>query len=291
MPAARVIRLEAPAELEDELVAELWWLGGAGSWSEAAPGRGRVRIHAFFDAEKLPAASLLRARLGRRAEVAVDEPRAVEERDWLAEWRRASGPIALGRGFLVDPREPSEAPVPFAAAGRRTLRLPARTAFGVGSHATTRLVVELLERRPLAGRRVLDVGTGSGVLALAALALGAREVVAFDVDPGAALLLSETRRLNAAHCAVFAGSLRALAPRAAHGRCFDLAAVNVVPSEIVPELGWLAAALRPGAAALFSGILLNQAARAGERLRAHGFRETERLTDGEWIAFGTELAP
>lgn len=277
-------------ELEDELVAELWRLGGAGSWSEPARGPGRVRIHAFFDASDLPPAALLRARLERGGEVTLAGPLAVEERDWLAEWRRTAGPIAVGRGFVVDPREPADAPEPFAAPGRRTLCLPARTAFGLGSHASTRLAVELLERLPVSGSRVLDVGTGSGILALAALALGARAVVAFDVDPAAALQLPAAMRRNRARCAGFAGSLLALAPGAGPGRGFDLALVNVVPSEIAPELALLAAALRPGGAAIFSGILASEGGRALAALGAHGFRETGRSGDEEWIAFATELA-
>lgn len=285
------VRVEAPVELEDELAGRLWMAGSVGSWSEPVA-QGRVRLNAFFehDADSPPDLEAALADCG--AGIGVVAVEAVAEQDWLAGWRAGAAPIEVGTRFLVDPREPSETAVPVDAGGRLLLRLPARTAFGVGSHESTRLAVELLERQAVAGRRVLDVGTGTGILALAALRLGAREVVALDLDPAAALLLPQYMALNRARFAAFVGSVRALAPGAGRGgRGFDLALVNVVPREIAPDLSALAAALRPGGAALFSGILGARSGGALERLARHGFREVSRREAGEWIAFATELAP
>jgi len=287
MTASRVVRIEAPAEREDDLVGRLWALGCQGSWSEEAAS-GRVRLHAFFDADASPGAAELAAALGAGGDVTIAAAVEVPERDWLAEWRAAAGPIEVGRRFLVDPREPEGAPAASPAGDRFLLRLPARTAFGVGSHESTALAVELLEGLPVAGRRVLDVGTGTGILALAALRLGARSVVALDIDPAAALLLPAIRQLNGARLPAFCGSLQALAPDAAAR--FDLALVNVVPAEIAPDLRRLAAALAPGATAVFSGILRADAGDALARLAAHGFAERARRAAGEWIAFATERA-
>ncbi len=128
----------------------------------------------------------------------------------MATWRVQAGPIQVGEHFLVDPREPEEATEPFETDGRCLIRLPARTAFGTGSHESTRLAVELLEAEDLQGRSVLDVGTGSGILAIAALRLGARSVIALDVDPAAALLLPQTMALNELWFPAFTGGVHAL---------------------------------------------------------------------------------
>jgi ribosomal protein L11 methyltransferase len=285
MTATAVVRIEAPAEREDELVGRLWALGCAGSWSEEA-GAGRVRLHAFFEPATLPGGATLHAALG--GDVVVAAAQSVADRDWQAEWRAAARPIEVGERFVVDPREPSEADATPVPKDRRLLRLPARTAFGVGSHESTALAVALLETLPLAGRAVLDVGTGTGILAFAALALGARRAVALDVDVAAALLLPAMQSLNDARFPAFAGTLSALGP-AADGR-FDVALVNVVPREIAADLPRLAAALAPGASAVFSGILAAEADAALAALAAHGFAERGRRTSGEWIAFVTERA-
>ena len=275
------LTVDSPARLEDELVALLWMRGGLGSWSEPLPD-GRVRIHGFVagDCDELRLARSLRI----DPEVVVSSLAPVEVRDWAAEWRKSSGPIEVGARFLVDPREPEEVEVPVSPGDRILLRLPVRTAFGTGSHASTRLAVELLETLKVAGRDTLDVGAGSGILSFAALALGARGAVALDLDPAAALLVGGYSSLNAFRPMVFVGTLGALAERSA----FDLALVNVVPSEIAGDLARIAALVRPGGYAVFSGILESEAERALEAIGRVGFVERTRRSDGEWIAFVAE---
>src|SRR5262249_18536591 len=103
----------------------------------------------------------------------------VVEEDPLAVFRAASRPFPVGKRFWLDPGEPPHAAAP---PGRIALLLPASTAFGTGGHESTRLALESLEEQPIAGAEVLDVGTGSGVLALAAAALGSRRAVGLDTD-------------------------------------------------------------------------------------------------------------
>jgi ribosomal protein L11 methyltransferase len=285
------LRLEAPEELEEELVGRLHALGGAGSWTE--PVGGGVRIHAFFAAGGAPdARSLATLELGG---VRVGSLEAVEVCEWGATWRELARPLEVGARFLVDPREPVEVESPVEAGGRFLLRLPARTAFGLGSHESTRLAVELLEAVGVRGRRVIDVGTGSGILSFAALALGADDVVACDLDPAAALLLPRYQTLNAMRFPAFVGTLASLAlgpppAPAAALRSFDLALVNVVPSEIANDLDALRRALRPGALALFSGVLTDELDAAIAAVERHGFREVAplRRAEGEWAAFVAE---
>jgi ribosomal protein L11 methyltransferase len=225
----------------------------------------------------------------------------VEARDWLAEWRRLARPIPVGRRFLLDPREPEEElrdddigdDVGEDAADRLVLLLPARNAFGTGSHESTRLAIELLEAAPLAGATVLDVGTGTGVLAFAALALGARSVVGFDVDPASAVQARLNVALNAAvlgegasRFAPFAGTGAAIAPTAR----FDLLLINVLPGRILDQLAPLVATLRPGGALLFSGIVAEQVSTVKSRCGELGLADTAEQRDGEWVAFRFERA-
>jgi len=273
---------EAPGALEDELVGRLWALGSRGAWSEAVA-TGRIRLHVFFPAGAVPGADELVAAAGRDSDVRLLAVVAAEERDWAAEWGAAAGPIPVGGRFVVDP---GEGPARGEADGRFLLRLPARTAFGLGSHESTRLAVELLEREEVAGRRVLDVGTGSGILAFAAALLGAARVDACDVDPAAALVAEQYRRANRVErVALWVGTLAALAPAEA----YDLAVVNVVPAEIAADLPALARALAPAGRALFSGILAAELDEALAALAPHGLVETARLSEGDWAAIATEV--
>ena len=272
MPYRRLLFL-LPPDLEDALVTELWLAGTQGV--QSLPGDdGRLRVEAYFPAGEddlgiaLPAA----------VELAADE--VLPDADWFAGWREQARPFAVGRTLFVDPREPEEGQEEVPA-GRTLLRLPARAAFGTGSHESTALALELLEDAAVAGRRVLDVGTGTGVLAFAALLAGARSVVGFDVDPASPFHARDNCAFNDLHPSLFAGRLGALRERP----LFDLALVNVVPEQILPEMPALVRLLRRGAEAILSGILAERGRQVLDRMRGLGFVERDRRTAGDWIAF------
>jgi ribosomal protein L11 methyltransferase len=275
--AHRRIRFRLPPHLEDLLVAELWLAGtlGVQSISEADGG---VRVEAYFSEES-------DARPEVPDGVVLEADELLPDADWLAAWRERARPFPVGRTLFIDPREPGEEPVEVPA-GRRLLRLPARAAFGTGSHESTALALELLEDTEVAGRRVLDVGTGTGVLAFAALARGARWVAGFDVDPASPFHARDNSALNGLHPRLFAGRLAALRERPG----FDLALVNVVPEQILPEMPALVGLLRPGAEAIFSGILAGRGRQVLDRLGSLGFVERDRREAGEWVAFRVELS-
>jgi len=276
MSAYDRLTILVPPAVEESVAAELWRRGTLGlELADAADGR--LRVEAYFPAGAGGAVDLSAWR-GRGVEVVAAETFA--ERDWLAAYRAQARPFDVGRRLRVDPRDPSAATPP-SAGDRVLLRIPARTAFGTGSHESTRLALELLEALEPAGLEVLDVGTGSGILACAALRFGARAVVGFDLDPAAALIAGQNARLNAVAPRLFAGRLAALR----RGRRFDLALVNVLPGKIRREVPRIAGLLRRGGRAISSGNLEGERVSVLAAWAGAGLEPVAERRAGEWIAF------
>ena len=167
------------------------------------------------------------------------------DRDWSETWRDGIGPLRFGK-LLVTPKRFPIQPGPEDV----IVRLDPGLAFGTGTHATTALCLERLAQRPLAGRRVLDVGSGSGILAIAAGRLGAR-VVAVDHDPQARRATLENCRDNGIEVEV-ASDLDAVAAS------FDVVLANLVAGTIRELADAFAERLVAGGELLLSGILRGQ---------------------------------
>ncbi|MDQ1348943.1 MAG: ribosomal protein methyltransferase [Acidobacteriota bacterium] len=281
-------------ELEDLVAAWAWERGTAGIEFQSGAA-GESLLIATFEAEKFPANGDLRDLASLVPGVEVVDFGPVEEQDWLAAWRDAAGPIELGSRLVVDPREweggaetlpPASRSGPRAAGARGerfVLAIPARTAFGVGSHESTRLAYELLEATPLAGKRVLDVGCGSGILAMAALLLGARAAVGFDFDPAAGLLAGQYARHNGLAPAIFTGTVAALATPATEAARFEVVVLNVLPHEIAEELEQVIAQLASGGNLLVSGVLVSEAEAVRSAIERLGCDLAGQVAAGEWV--------
>jgi ribosomal protein L11 methyltransferase len=226
---------------------------------EPAPGEmprwPSVALAALYDFNTDPAAVAvaLRERLGRpalalRFETVIDR---VWEREWLKDWK----PKLFGRRLWICARGQSPPPAASASEAPVIVALDPGLAFGTGTHATTALCLTWLDGAALAGRRVLDIGCGSGILAIAALALGAAGAVAVDVDPQA---LTATRE-NAARNGV-AGRLAVKAAAADWGAGHDVLLANILAEPLIALAPRFAAAARPGADLVLSGLLAEQAA-------------------------------
>ena len=205
--------------------------------------------------------------------------REVREEDWANAWKRHYRPQRIGRRLLLVPPW-QEAP---AGPGDVVLRLDPGAAFGTGLHPTTRLALQLLEGSALEGRTLLDVGTGSGILAIAGALLGAREVLAVDTSPVAVAVARENARANGQE-----GRLRVLegsvAAGAATGGAFDVVVANIVAkvlTELAPDL---AAAAAPGGELLLSGVIEPAELELLITFATRGFLPVERLEEGDWRA-------
>jgi ribosomal protein L11 methyltransferase len=235
----------APGEAAEAASLALFAAGASGIEEASVLADERVRLTAYLPAAALPLDALPLARCG----AAVLSARAVRDRDWEAEWRASLAPLEVGRRLAVVPTTCGAPP-----AGRLAIRLDPGIGFGTGTHPTTSLSLEALEEvlDARAGRpsALLDVGTGSGILAIAARLLGAAPVVAIDTDP---LAVEEARRnLERNGCA---GAVEAsTTPLAALERTFDVVVANLDAPTLKLVHDDLAARLAVGGTLVVSGL-------------------------------------
>lgn len=253
MSAMFSLEIECPPERQDLLIAELWEEGSAG----IAELDGRLR--AFFEDAADRDALLKRFHpLSWRQE---------EQCDWVARSRANWEPMLVGDRFFLVPEWRSE-PAP---EGRFHIIVNPGLAFGTGIHETTQLCMEALETYVHPGMSVLDVGTGSGILAQAAALLGAAPVWACDIDPAAAAIARD----NGA--CVFLGSVDAV-----RSSCAGLIAANISPEAIATLAPELLRCLRPGGIALVSGFERHEASAVGTAVQQHGGVVRETRQKGNW---------
>jgi ribosomal protein L11 methyltransferase len=214
---------------------------GVAPWSTS-------RLTALFTDDAAASAALAQAAdaLGRAAPAC--RRTHVEDQDWVRATQAQFGPIAIGDRLVI---VPSWCAAPNA--GAVAITLDPGLAFGTGSHPTTRLCLEWLQHFLERGATVLDYGCGSGILAIAAMKLGAREVVGTDVDAQAIRASHDNARGNAVE-ATF------VVPDALAMRAFDVVVANILANPLILLAPVLAARVRPGGRIALSGILESQAA-------------------------------
>ncbi|WP_216317986.1 50S ribosomal protein L11 methyltransferase [Deinococcus aestuarii] len=260
---------------------DLLWEAGATGLEERA---GTIRAYFAAPAE-LP------------GPVADGEWREEADQDWQAEFRRTLRPVRAGRVTIVPPWLRGE-----VEPGQLPLVIEPGMAFGTGHHETTRLAVEALSGLKLAGlgpngtgARVLDVGTGSGVLAIAAALLGARFALGVDIDP----ITIPIARENAVVNGVPAGRVRFEEGTLGEGPLTfpeeGVDTYDVLVANLYAELhdllaGAYAAEVRPGAPLVLTGILTARLPLVRDALAREDFTGVRETLDGEW-ALVTARAP
>ena len=249
------------------------------------PASGRVDLHGYLPpTQSAPEIEVaLRARAGgltdvfpelENVEVTIE---TVPEEDWGRSWRAHFTGVDVGLGLRVRPswilpRDDD----------RIELIVDPSLAFGTGTHFTTAACLEALEQGVGLGTSVLDVGTGTGVLAIAAVKLGANSIVAVDVDDDAVGVAEHNLDLNGVthQVALAAGTVADTAGR------FDVVVANLLAPALRAIAGELAARLAPGGLLIVSGLLVGQEAELLRIFEARDLVAVHRRSDGEWVQLG-----
>ncbi|MCY3556932.1 MAG: 50S ribosomal protein L11 methyltransferase [Gemmatimonadetes bacterium] len=317
------VTLDISPETEEAIVNAFWELGSSGVLqSGGKPAGASDRVTGFWPDrpevnEKLDRIIRLweeLRNLGMAEGPCRISTRKVSEDDWAGKWKAQVGPVRVSEGLMVAPPW-SEAPwsevpwseVPWSGpspsdappsggppSGRHragpplVVRINPGTGFGTGGHETTQLCLRQLEKRVRPGDRVLDVGSGSGVLAIAAVLLGASRATGIDIDPETLGNARENARLNgvAGRVDVHAGRLD---HPAVSGR-YRVVVSNISAASLTAMLPGFATCLHPTGELILSGLLIEEAGAFEDALAGGGFSLIERKTMGLWWAGAAVLA-
>ena len=238
-----------------------------------------VSVYLPADSGTADTVSFLKERfsaLGVDAKITIS---GVCEEDWANSWKAYYKPIEIGEKIVIVPAwEKYDAPE-----GKLVVRMDPGMAFGTGSHETTRLVIGLLEKYVQKGQRVLDVGCGSGILAICAAKLGARECRAYDIDPVAVKVARENVKdsgLDNVTCDT-SDLLRGVDKS---GGTYDVICANIVADIIIrmtPDIGEL---MNDSSVILASGIICERVDDVIDCFTSYGLRVIERAEENGWCA-------
>ena len=277
------LTLDVPDDLKDAVIGELSEESVSGVWESGEPVPGQTRLVLYFG----PRSNL--ENIERRvrtifARTGLPDPAIsrsmVEECDWMEEWKKSYTSFPIGDDFFVIPSwEQIECP-----ADRLPIRIDPGQAFGTGTHETTQLTIEALERWVDPSHVVLDIGTGSGILAIASRLLGAKEVFGCDIDPVAAQVARANIERNAGNNVwAFCGSVDAMKSESVR-----LILCNLTADLIASLFGEINRVLQPNGIAIFSGILREQNEDVCSVISRFRFTIHEELIRGEWTALVAE---
>jgi ribosomal protein L11 methyltransferase len=257
-----------------------------------------IRVKTFLSAEQSCALSRIEEalwHLGRLYPIPAPSVRYLAEADWAEKWKSTYKTLRIGRRIVIKPSWQSYA----ATSDQVVIELDPGLAFGTGLHPSTRLVLEALERHVKPGDRVLDVGTGSGILAVAAVKLGAGNVVALDIDSLALEVARENVARNGVQDRVSLQRASLTPPsipddpqnplpvfdvRSTWSEAFDLLLMNILAGVIVRSAEPIAAGLTEGGLFIVSGIIQSQEEDVRQALLTAGLNVVKRRSKKDWVA-------
>lgn len=274
-----LVTLNIAREDEEFASATLFDLGTTGLITLEEDEDG-IKLGAYFEGS-LDAEEIARsveaefARAGQGGALLAVSISPVPDQDWMQKWKEGFEPVRVGNRLVVAPSWK----LPGETDGRKVIQIDPGMAFGTGTHETTRLCLEAIERH-WRGGRMLDVGTGTGILAIAAALLrpGSR-ITAIDIDPQAVDVARENIAINQASdsIAVVEGQ-----PRDFAGRAFDVVVANLTAEMIISLATDLAACLAPSGTMILSGILTSLRLDVERAASEAGLSILERREAGEW---------
>lgn len=213
----------------------------------------------------------------------------VDDEDWANAWKQYFKPVAITSQLTIKPTWEDYVAKP----GEIIIELDPGMAFGTGTHATTALCLQTLEQYIQPGMDVIDIGTGSGILAIGAVKLGARHVLALDLDPVAVVSATENVELNKLEnqvTVIQSDLLQVLKSREAHDNHVgvalpvDLVVANILADIILLFIDDVYEALKPGGIYITSGIIGQKAAEVEQALEKAGFEVLQTNKDQDWVA-------
>ncbi|MFV0414280.1 MAG: 50S ribosomal protein L11 methyltransferase [Oscillospiraceae bacterium] len=241
-----------------------------------------VSIHLYLSPDENPAevVALLQSRLLAAGVEHTLSTAGVQQEDWENSWKQYYHPLEIGRRLAVAPSWEAY------QSSRVILRLDPGMAFGTGTHETTFLCLEVLDSLVQGGERMLDIGTGSGILAVAALLLGAKSALGIDIDAMAV----RTARENAERNGVtqrFTAEAGDLAEKTS-GK-YDIITANIVADAIIRLAPAIPGLLAPGGTFVASGIIREREAGVLAALRQQGLQNIAPLYKNGWVALTATL--
>jgi ribosomal protein L11 methyltransferase len=272
------LTLDVPDDLIDAVVGEVSGDGVAGVWESHVPEPGVTRLVIYFNIRSnLDTVEDSVRTIFQRADRSNPpiSRSIVEDLDWTGEWKKSYTSFPIGDDFFVMPSwEDCKCPD-----DRLPIRIDPGQAFGTGTHETTQLTMEALGRWVEPDQTVLDLGTGSGILAISARLLGAKDVFACDIDPVAVQVARANVERNAEQdIFVFCGSLDAVKTDS-----IRLLLANLTADLITGLLQEFRRVLTRHGIAILSGILREQSEELRKFITSNGFIIFEEITQGEWL--------
>ena len=241
-----------------------------------------VSISGYMEANEnvIAVTEQLKIMLPQGAEVEVI---SVNEDDWANNWKKYYHPIRVGKNLVIKPSwidyEKQENDI--------IVELDPGMAFGTGTHETTRMCMEHLEKYINESSRVLDVGCGSGILSITSLLIGAKEVTGVDIDPVAVKVAIENGEMNnfkAPQYTIKRGNL----VDEAHGK-YDVIVANIIADVIIGVCGDVKQFVANDGVFISSGIIADRKEDVKKALIEQGYTIVEELEEGEWVSFVCNL--
>ena len=241
--------------------------------------RNTVRVSLFVPEERNPLEyrEFLETRLpalGIEAEISFE---GINEDDWAESWKQYYKPVPLGKVTIVPAWEKYE-----AKDGEVIIKMDPGMAFGTGTHETTRLVIRLMQDEDLSGKRLLDVGTGSGILSICASKLGAKSCNAYDIDPVAVKVARENALADGCDN-ITVGVSDLLHGVDLSGGKYNFCVANIVADIIIRMLPDVRSYVVDGAPMILSGIIGERADEVREAALANGFTVEKEIKENDWV--------